>query len=236
MNATKIVLADDHQVVRLGLRTLLESEPGFQVVGEAGDGLEAIRMAERFSPDVVILDLLMPRLNGIQAAQQIQARFPHIRIVILSMFDSEAYVVEALSAGASAYVLKGSTTEDLVAAVREVLAGKRYLSPSLSERAIDAYIRYVQSAKAGELDVVETLTPREREVLHLAAQGYTNAEIAKMLTLSSRTVETHRLHMMRKLGLHSQVDLARFALERGILPGKQQQNLIYPGKSESDVT
>ena len=134
MNAAKIILADDHQVVRLGLRALLESAPGFEVVGEAGDGLEAVQMAERFSPDVVILDLMMPRLNGIQAAQQIHARFPHIRIVILSMFDSEAYVVEALSGGASAYVLKGSTTEDLVAAVREVLAGKRYLSPSsLSE-------------------------------------------------------------------------------------------------------
>lgn len=218
MSTARIVLADDHQVVRLGLRTLLESEPGFQVVGRAGNGLEAVRMAERFSPDVIILDLMMPRLNGIEAARQIQARFPHIRIVILSMFDSEAYVVEALNAGASAYVLKGSTTEDLVAAVREVLAGKRYLSPSLSERAIDAYIRYVQSAKAGELNVVETLTPREREVLHLAAQGKTNAEIAKRLSISARTVETHRAHMMRKLGLHSQVDLARFALERGLLP------------------
>ena len=220
MNATKIVLADDHQVVRLGLRTLLESAPGFQVVGEAGDGLEAIRLAEQLSPDVVILDLLMPRLNGIEAARQIHARFPHMRIVILSMFDSEAYVVEALSTGASAYVLKGSTTEELVAAVREALAGKRYLSPSLSERAIEAYIRYVQSAKVGDLDVVETLTPREREVLHLAAQGCTNAEIAKRLSISARTVETHRAQMMRKLGLHSHVDLARFALERGILPKK----------------
>ncbi len=202
-NVATIVLADDHHVVRQGLRALLEAEPAFRVIGEAGDGLEAVQQVEHLRPDVLVLDLMMPGLSGIQAARQIHARFPHIRIVILSMFDSEAYVVEALSGGASAYVLKGSTTEDLVAAVREVLAGKRYLSPSLSERAIEAYINYVQSAKSGELDVVETLTLREREVLHLAAQGYTNAEIAKMLTLSSRTVETHRAHMMRKLGLHS---------------------------------
>ena len=220
MSAARIVLADDHQVVRLGLRTLLESEPGFEVIGEAGDGLEAVQMAERCSPEVVILDLQMPRLNGIEAARQIQARSPQIRVVILSVFDSEAYVVEALSAGASAYVLKQSTTEDLVVAVREALAGKRYLSPSLSERAIETYIHYVQSAKAGELDVIETLTPREREVLNLAAQGCATAEIGRRLSLSPRTVETHRAHLMRKLGLHSQVDLARFALERGILPGK----------------
>ena len=218
MSAVRLILADDHQVVRLGLRTLLESEPDLQVVGEAADGLEAIRLAEKLSPQVAILDLQMPGLNGIETARQLRARFPSMCIVMLSMFDSEAYVVEALSAGASAYVLKQATTGDLVTAVREVLMGKRYLSPSLSERAIEAYIHYVQSARTGELDVIESLTPREREVLHLVARGATTAEIAGRLSLSPRTVDTHRAQMMRKLGLHSQVDLVRFAMERGILP------------------
>lgn len=231
MSVARIILIDDHQVVRLGLRTLLESEPGFQVVGEARDGQEAILMIERLHPDVAILDLQMPGLSGMEAARLMHVRFPHVRIVILSMFDNEAYVVEALRAGASAYVLKGSTTEDLVAAVRDALAGKRYLSPSLSERAIAAYIQFIQSAKAGEVSAIEMLTPREREVLRLIAQGLTSTEIARMFTLSSRTVETHRAHMMRKLGLHTQVDLARFALENGLLPAKQPQDLPSSDKA-----
>ena len=218
MNIIKIILADDHQIVRFGLRTLLESELDFKVVGEAVDGLEAIQLVEQRSPDVAILDLMMPRMNGIEAARQIHAQYPHIRIVILSMFDSEAYVVEALSGGADAYVLKQSTTGDLVAAVREVLAGRRYLSSPLNERAINTFIQYALSAKAGEIDPHGTLTPREREVLHLVAQGYTNIEIAQALSLSPRTIETHRAHMMHKLGLNSPVDLARYALEHGLLP------------------
>jgi two-component system response regulator NreC len=218
MSLVKILLADDHQLIRLGLRALLEAEPGFVVIGEAEDGLQAIQMVEKCSPDVVILDLMMPHLNGVETSRHIHTRFPWVRIVILSMFDSEAYIVEALSAGARAYVLKQSTAQDLVNAVRETLAGKRYLSPRISERVIDAYIQFVQSAKNGELDVYETLTPREREVLQLVAQGYANKDIADALSLSSRTVESHRASMMRKLGFHSQVDIARFALERGLLP------------------
>jgi len=134
------------------------------------------------------------------------------------MYDSEAYIVEALSNGASAYVLKQSTTDDLVEAVREVSSGRRYLSPTLSERAIDAYIRYIKDGKESELDTFDTLTPREREVLHLAAQGYTNVKIAKMLSISSRTVETHRANMMKKLGISSHIELIRFAMKRGIIP------------------
>jgi DNA-binding NarL/FixJ family response regulator len=218
MDPIKIVLADDHQIVRFGLRTLLESQPDFIVVGEAVDGLDALQMVEKHSPDVVILDLMMPRINGIEAARQIHAQYPHMRIVILSMFDSEAYIVEALGGGADAYVLKQSTTEDLVAAVREVLAGRRYLSSQLNERAIDMYIQYVRSTKAGEYDPCVALTPREREVLLLVAQGQTSADIAQELSLSQRTIETHRANMMHKLGLHSSVDLARFALEHGLLP------------------
>ncbi len=218
MPAIRILLADDHQVVRLGLRTLLESQPDFQVVGEAGDGPETILMARELIPDTIVLDLMLPHLNGIEVLRQIHSEYPDIRIVILSMYDNEAYIVEALGNGASAYVLKQSTSEDLVQAIRHSLAGERYLSPSLSERAIAAYIKYFQTAKNGEQDPYETLTPREREVLRLASQGLSNAEIAAKLSLSSRTVETHRANMMHKLGLHSQIDLIRFALERGILP------------------
>jgi len=212
---TTIVLADDHQVVRNGLRVLLEAEPDFSVVGEAGDGLEAVRLVERLQPDVLVLDLMMPGLNGLEVARQVSQRSPQTRVVILSMYDNEAYVLEALRAGAAAYVLKESTSAELVRAIREAVAGRRYLSPPLSERAIEIYI---QKAESAALDPYETLTAREREVLHLVAEGHTNAEIAARLFVSPRTVETHRANLMRKLGLHTQTDLIRYALRRGILP------------------
>jgi DNA-binding NarL/FixJ family response regulator len=218
MSAIRILIADDHEVVRLGIRTLLESQPDLEVVGEARDGPEAIRMAGQLLPDLIILDLMLPHLDGIEALRRIQFEYPNIRVVILSMYDNEAYIVESLSGGASAYILKQSTSEDLVLAIRSSLAGKRYLSPALSERTINSYITYFKTAKTGDLDPFESLTPREREVLILAAQGHTTAEIATNLSLSPRTVETHRANMMHKLGFHSQIDLARFALERGILP------------------
>ena len=218
MCAIKILLADDHQVVRLGIRTILESQPDFEIVGEASDGLEAIRLTGQHLPDLIVLDLMLPLINGFEVLRQIRSKYPNILIIILSMYDNEAYVVEALGSGASAYVLKQSNSEELIMAIRNSLAGKRYLSPALSEKAIDTYIKYFWTAKAGELDPFETLTPREREVLNLTAHGHTNLEIATELSLSYRTIETHRANMMHKLGLHSQVDLVRFALERGILP------------------
>lgn len=199
-NVATIVLADDHHVVWQGLRALHEAEPAFRVIGEAGDGLEAVQQVEHLRPDVLVLDLMMPGLSGLEVTCQVRKRSPKTRVVILSMHANEAYVLEALRAGAAAYVLKESTSMELVRAIHEAIAGRRYLSPPLSERAIEVY---GQKTKEAMQDPYETLTTREREVLHLAAQGYTNAEIAKMLTLSSRTVETHRAHMMRKLGLHS---------------------------------
>jgi len=218
MGATRILLVDDHQVLRLGLRSLLESETDLKIVGEAGDGPEALNLIEQLIPDLIVLDIMLPHINGIDVLHQIHTRYPNIRIVIYSMYDNEAYIVEALTGGANAYVLKQSTSSDLVLAIQKSMAGKRYLTPSLSERAIDTYIKYLQSAKAGESNPYETLTLREREVFILAAQGHSNSEIATNLSLSSRTVETHRANMMHKLGLHSQVDLVRLALERGILP------------------
>jgi DNA-binding NarL/FixJ family response regulator len=210
-----IVLADDHEVVRLGLRTLLEKEPDFRIVGEAADGLEALNLVKQLNPNVLVLDLMMPGINGIEVTWQVKKHSPLTRVIILSMYSNEAYVVETLRKGAEGYVLKDSTGSDLVKAVREVVAGRRYLSPPFSERAIDIYI---QTTKTTALDLYETLTPREREVLHMAAQGYTNVEIANRLSISPRTVEVHRANMMNKLGLHNQAGLIRYAMQRGILP------------------
>jgi DNA-binding NarL/FixJ family response regulator len=215
MNVTTILLADDHQVVREGFRALLEAEADFRIVGEAGNGLEAVRLAEKLEPNVVVMDLMMPGLNGLEVARQISQRC-HSRIVVLSMHSNEGYVLEALRNGASAYVLKDSSSADLVRAVREALQGRRYLSPPLSEPAIDAYIERAQ--KGETFDLYDTLTSREREVLQLGAEGHTTPEIAAKLFISPRTVETHRANVMHKLGLRSQTDLIRFALQRGILP------------------
>jgi two-component system response regulator NreC len=210
-----IVLADDHHIVRQGLRALLEAESDFSVVGEAGDGLEALRLADQLNPNVLVLDLMMPGLNGLEVARQMTKHAPQTRIVVLSMYSNEAYVLEALGNGASAYVLKDSSSADLVHAVREVAAGRRYLSPPLSDRAIEAY---QEKAKAATLDKYETLTTREREVLQLAVEGHTSTEIAARLGISSRTAEAHRSNLMHKLGLHTQADLIRYALRRGIIP------------------
>lgn len=212
---TTIVLADDHQVVRLGLHALLTAEPDFAVVGEATDGLEAQRLVEQLKPDVLIADLMMPGMNGLEVTRRVARYTPQTRVIILSMHADEAYVLEALRNGASAYVLKDSRADTLVYAVREVIAGRRYLSPPLSERAIESYIHQAQGAP---LDPYEMLTSREREVLYLAAQGCNASEIAARLSISARTAETHRANLMRKLDLHSQTELIRYALRRGIIP------------------
>ena len=212
---TTIVLADDHHVVREGLRALLEAELDFSIIGEVGDGLEVAGLVEQMQPDVLLLDIMMPGLNGLEVTRQVRRRSPETVVLILSMYANEAYVLEALRNGASGYVLKGATSGDLVHAVREVVGGRRYLSPPLSERAIEAY---VQKAQFAPPDPYETLTNREREILHLVAAGSSNADIASRLSISPRTAETHRVNMMRKLGLHSQAELIRYALKRGILP------------------
>jgi len=211
---TTIVLAEDHHIVRQGIRAILEREPGFDVVGESGDGLEAAQLVEHLQPDVLVLDLMIPSLSGVEVARQVRQRSPNTCIVILSMHAAEPYVLEALQAGAMAYVLKESHSDELVRAIRNALEGRRYLSPPLSERAIEIYI---SKAGSGTIDPYDTLTNREREVLHLAASGATNAEIATRLSISPRTVETHRAKVMRKLDLSSHIDLVRYALRRGIL-------------------
>jgi DNA-binding NarL/FixJ family response regulator len=210
----KIVLADDHLIVRQGLHALLEAEPDLQVIGETGDGLKAVDLIRKANPDVAVLDLMMPGLNGIEVARQISRQAPRTRSIILSMYDDEGFVLEALSNGVSGYVLKDTGSVDLIMAVREVNRGHRYLSPSLSDRAIEIY---EQMNRAQTTDKYETLTTREREVLHLSAEGLTNHEIAERLGISVRTAETHRLKLMHKLGVHSQADLTRYAIRRGII-------------------
>ncbi|MBS1788695.1 MAG: response regulator transcription factor [Acidobacteria bacterium] len=210
-----ILLADDHNIMRQGLRALLQSEPHFRLVGEASDGIEAVRLAERLKPDVLITDLMMPGLTGLEVTRQVTKILPQIRVIILSMYTNDAYVLEALKNGALGYVLKDSQASDLIQAVKEVLAGNRYLSPPLSERALELYLRKVESVPD---DPYELLTTREREVLQLVAEGRTSAEIANRLFISPRTAEGHRANLMRKLGLQNNADLIRFALKRGILP------------------
>lgn len=215
---TDILLADDHHIVRQGLRALLESDPHFRLVGEAGDGIEAVRMTERLKPDVLITDVMMPGLNGLEVTRQVTKSVPKTRVIMLSMYANDAYVLEALKNGASGYVLKDSQASDLIQAVREVAAGRRYLSPPLSERALDLYAKKIEDTPE---DPYEMLTTREREVLQMVAEGRTSAEIAERLFISPRTAEGHRANVMRKLGLQNQAELIRFALKRGVLPMDQ---------------
>jgi two-component system, NarL family, response regulator NreC len=210
-----IVLADDHQVVREGLRLLLDSQPGMTVVGETSDGLQVADLVERLKPNVLVADLVMPGLGGLDVAREVKRRSPKTRVVILSMHSSDAFVLQALRNGASAYVLKSASSADLVQAIHEVLAGRRYLSPPLSDKAISAYLL---RAEAGEVDIYETLTLREREVLHLAAEGLGNPAIGDRLGISPRTAETHRAHVMQKLGLKNRTDLITYAFGRNLLP------------------
>lgn len=211
---TSIVLVDDHNVVRQGLRALLEAEDDFEVVGEAGDGLTAVALIEQFEPDILVLDLKLPSLSGVEVAKKGVVISPKTAVVILSMYSDDRHVIESLCAGARGYVLKDASATELVFAVREALAGHRYLSPPLYDRAIEAY---VMSAPALEAEAYDSLTPREREVLELTAKGLTSPDIAGVLTISARTAEAHRANLMRKLGLRNKADLVRFAVTTGVL-------------------
>ena len=212
---TSILLADDHKIFRESLRLLLERNGDFRVKGEAANGLEAVREVERQRPDVVVLDMSMPGLNGLDALRQIKKAHPECSVVVLSSYDDEGYVVNALRQGAAAYVLKEQSAADLVQAVRTVLAGGRYLSPALSEAAIEDYLSEIPEATPEPpQDPYDTLTIRERQVLGFTAKGLTNAEIGQQLSISGRTVETHRAHLMLKLGLRSRPELIRYAQQR----------------------
>jgi DNA-binding NarL/FixJ family response regulator len=213
---TTIVLADDHNVVRHGIRLTLE-ELGFEVVGEAADGLEAIKLVEELQPDILLCDLMMGSMNGLEVARRVSSRDPKVGIVVLSMYSDESYVVGSLRAGAKGYVLKDSSPEELLQAINRVSKGKHYLGSDLSERAIEAYAR---QASDGFRDSFGTLSSREREILQMVAQGMTSKDISAKLMISPRTVDAHRTKLMHKLSLHSRFDVIRFALRRGIIPNE----------------
>ena len=209
----RILLADDHTLVRQGLRRMLEEQPAWRVVAEAGDGREAVRLAEEHNPDVAILDVAMPLLNGVEATRQIARRAPAIRILVLSMHADEAYVTQILKAGAIGYLLKDSADADLMRAVAAVAQGKSFFSPTVARLILDDYVR-----PRGELtDRYDSLSEREREIFQLIAEGKANKEMAALLSISVSTVETHRARVMEKLDIHSAAEIVLYAVRRGVV-------------------
>lgn len=213
MKTIRIILADDHHIVRQGFKSLLENQEGFSVIAEAGDGHEAVKATNLLKPDVLVADLMMPGLNGLEVTRQARKLSPHTKVILLSMYMDEPYVIEALQNGACGYVLKECDISDLVKAIHEAAAGRHYLSSPLSERAIMAY---KEKTKGASLDLYHTLTTREREVLQLVVEGYANSQIAAKLFIGTRTVESHRANMMQKLSINSRADLMKYAVKKGL--------------------
>jgi len=211
----RIVLADDHTIIRSGLRLLLDQQSDFQVVGEASDGREAVELISKLHPEVAVLDIGMPQLNGIEATRQIASQEPDTKVVILSMHADEGYVLRALKAGARAYILKNSAEADLIRAVRTVADGKSFFSPVISKMLLEDYVRQIRDKHVE--DSYDLLTPREREVLQLLAEGRTNKEVANLLHLSVYTVDAHRGNILQKLNLHGVPEMILYAVRKGII-------------------
>lgn len=215
MKRIRVLIADDHGIVRTGLRLQLEQNTDFEVVGEASDGREAVRMAEELLPDIVIMDIAMPSLNGIQATAQIVKKNSQIGIIILSMYSDETYITRTLAAGAKGYLLKDNAEVDLSRAVQVVAEGKPFFSPAIANTLLEDYMRQMQ--QRGLHDSYDLLTEREKEILQLLAEGRSNKEVATLLNLSTNTVETHRTRIMQKLGLHSAAEIVLYAVRKRII-------------------
>jgi len=214
MDKIRILLADDHTILRDGLRSLIESEEDMVVVGEAEDGRSAVRMTRKLGPDVVIMDVTMPLLNGLEATRKIRRSCPRVKVLILSMHDNEEYIRHALASGAMGYILKDAAARDLLAAIREVHRGEAVLSPAITRLVIEDYLRW---GDIGAERVANGLSAREREVLQLIAEGYTNKQIAEILHISIKTVQAHRGNIMSKLDLHDRGDLIKYAIQKKII-------------------
>ena len=214
-NRVRIVLADDHTILREGLRALLSADPNIDIIGEAQDGREAVRCVEKLGPDLLLMDLSMPRMSGLDAISEIKKRFPETKIIALTVHKTEEYLLTTLKSGADGYVLKDATHDELIMAIKNVMGGKSYLSPGVSEKVIEGYL----AGKESTLSVSswETLSQREREVLKLIAEGYKNKEIAEDLCISLKTVEKHRANLMKKLDLHNAAALTVYAVDKGLV-------------------
>ena len=214
MSPIRVLLADDHRILREGIRALIEDQEDMQVVGESEDGLETVKMVAKLQPDVVVMDIAMPLLNGLEATRQIRRDFPQVKVLILTMHDNEEYIRQVLAAGALGYVLKDAAARDLLGAIRTVNQGEAVLSPAITRLVIEDYLRW------GDIrpeDTTDGLTAREREVLQLIAEGYTNKEIAGIMSLSVKTVQSHRTNLMNKLDLHDRGELIKYAIQKKII-------------------
>ena len=214
MNKIKVIIAEDHTIVRQGLCALLRSEPDIEVVGEASDGLEAIELAKRLIPDVVLMDIAMRNLNGIEATRQIKKLFSQMKVLVLTMYENEECIFQILKAGASGYLIKDSAMTDLVSAIRSIHQGDSYLSPSISKKVIEEYIQRAESGEKRSLG--DLLSSREREILQLISEGHSVPQIASLLCISKKTVEAHKTHIMEKLNIHDKVGLIKYAIRMGL--------------------